>query len=1345
MLVLLAGVFTGSLQAQTGGDGAITGTVTDSSGAVVAKATVTATDVATGVATSRPTTSSGSYAISPLTPGTYTVSVTAKGFKTYTQEEVVVDALASVGLNVTMSVGSDTETVVVTAAPPELDTTNATQGGTIENNVYSELPILMGGSAPAVGEQRDPTQFSNLLPGAQVPPGGRSSIINGTAQRLGELYVDGIPTTNATAQGDNRPVFNIVPFESIDQINVVTAGVPAEYMGAGMENYSLKSGTNTFHGAVFEYIRNTAFDSWNWASKGATAQELVGGVLTAVPAPKPAEHQDEYGVTGGGPVRIPHLFDGRDKLFFYGSYDRDTYYAGVNPQVASVPTTLMREGNFSELLTGNNTAGINYPIYDPTTHAACTANSTNGPCRYAYGQTYAGTPGKAGNPTGTITNIIPSGEISPQAQYMVKFLPQPNVPSSTAGKSLITSNYQGGTPAFFNNHLYSVRGDYDISDRQKLFGAYSWGKRINNSISGAQAPLPAPFNNGTDADVGGWFAEVEHSYTITSNLVNEFKAGFIRFYSLTQNLGLNNPIYGATAIGITGLPTGQASTNFPLASWSGTNAETAWGGGTTSTAIDDSYAFIDNLQWVKGKHAVTMGFQYQFLDDNTDSADGFSLPFTLGWSTNETGQPSPETTLGVPTTTFVGSTGYSFASYMLGAVSTSGVTEQPFTVLGARYHPFAPYFQDDYKITPKLTLNLGIRWDYLPTYTEVQNRWSFLNPNITNPITGNLGVLQTAGNFASGGVSCNCSTPVNTYWKNWGPRLGFAYSITSKLVARGGYGVLYTHGGGTSGSNASAYQGTGQTGFTSSSSPIADSQAGPAFYLNTGNSLFGGSGYSITPPAPISATTPDVNVGNFVCSGQAITQCSGTSGTFAGTGSGVAYADPYLGDRAPEIDVYNFGVEYEVSHDLTVSVNYVGSQSHFLLVSGARGLQSGQIDPKYLALTNVGGTTGAVGGSTGGKNYLTTTATAANVAAAQTASGITLPIPYPGYTAAAAATTNAPGVATKASSVTIQHMLTWMPQYSGTTDTWGDVGNASYNAVQASVSKRLTHGLSFTVNYTYSKNLDDAGTFRSGYAIPASATASGKAWAQDREDRALSVNDVPNLLTVFGVYKLPFGKGGIGGSNGFVRALAGGWELSSIYQYGSGLPLVITGSNDPAVGAVGQGTAMPDVNPNFHGSPRINGKWGSGLTSKAIGGVAYIMGYIPVTSAGAGFGSTPAVPKTSTTAAIPEVDVPCAASTGPFCNPGAGMIGDAPRVAPFGLRIDGQGRLAGHVGRTFDITERWKFVFGADCQNILNHVSFGNNAQNVSVGQSVTSATFGQITVASSDSRDFQFSGRLTF
>jgi hypothetical protein len=1295
-------VFTFSVvtaSAQSGGNGAIEGTVADASGAVIPNADVTATNTATGVVTKRPSSSSGLYNLSPLLPGSYTLTVTAPGFSTFKQQNITVDALASVGLNVTLQTGAITDTITVSDAPPQLNTTDAALGGTIENSTYTALPLLISG-----GQQRDITQFSNLLPGAQVNPGGRSSIIGGTGQRVGELYVDGLPLTTASQQGDNRPVFNVIPLESIDQIKVVTSGYSAQYQGAGLENYNLKAGTNQFHGSVFAYVRNTLFDTWSFSSKpgGAnTVPKLINGVLTQVPGPKPGEHQIEYGYAVGGPILIPKIVNGHDKLFFYTTFDKFRSRLGANYTTSTVPTLNMRTGNFSELLTANG--GPGYILYDPTTQAACTANNGT-PCRYPYGQT----------PTGKVditkaTNIIPANQISPISQYMAKFLPAPV-------NSAITNNFISGVPSGYDNMLWSARVDYTISPRQTLSGSYSYGRRHAVPYTAAAAPgvSVVPYIVTTLSTIVGDISDIQHTFQITPNLVNQARFAFIYFGGppVGNITGTTAPsLYGLAASGITGLPPGQASDNAANLSFSGTNAPTSWVGNTPSTTNRSlTYEFLDNVNLVKGRHSMNFGGQIQWLENNADTADGPSTPTSLAFSTNETANLSGSS--------YLAGSGYSYASYLIGAVGSSGTTQQAFGVVGGRYRPGALYFQDDFKLTSKLTINAGIRWDYIPPYTESQDRWSFLNPNLTNAITGNAGELQFAGNRGAG-LSCQCRTPVQTYWKNFEPRVGFAYAVDAKTTFRGGYSLTYSHGGATGGASGAA-TGTGQTGF---STPISftDSTAGPAFYLNNNpgfsnqNANYGGANYVLPGTSPISTASQTLGTGFYVTG-------AGASG---GNGTGINYADPYIGSRAPQFSFFNFGMQREITKNMTISVDYVGSESHF--IGGAtniRGLYSGQLNPSYLPLGNVNCSTNATFAS-----CLTAPATTANLARVQAATGTALPVPYAGYTAAAALNTNA----------TIAHMLTWKPQYSGTSDFWGNyVANGSYNSFQVSLAERASHGLTFNVNYTYSQNTDDAGTQRSGYDIPANVIADGQFHRKNRIDRSISINDQPQNLSIFGVYNSTYNRNSLGGSNFIARTLLSGWQTSMIFQYSSGLPLPIVATCQSTQN-VGQGTCMPDTNPNFHGDVRTNGKWGSGVTAATLGTKSYLVGSNTTGSA------TSALPTTPGFGSGPNsTGLPCATSTGPFCNSGTYMIGDAPRF-PDGLRSMDNYRLNMALRRTFPLGHRAQFIFGVDGSNLTNHTTFGNNAGNNQINVNVNSAAFGTLNFASADSRDFQFSGRIQF
>jgi hypothetical protein len=1277
-------VFT--LRAQTAGEGAIRGTVTDSSGAAVPNATVTAMNNATKVPYTRTTSSDGLYAISPVLPGTYTVTVTAQGFQSYRQENLTVNALSVTPLNITLSIGLQTQQVTVTAAPPALETTSSTLGGVMENKDYTNLPIQMN------GQQRDPTAFATLMPGTQS--GTRAPVIGGTGNYLAEVYLDGMPTTTINQQGDNRVIFNAVPVEAVDQFQVVTSVPGAEYQGAGLMNFTVRSGGSQYHGTVADFVRARMFDTWGFATKALTVKNAQGQTVSA---PKPDEHQNELVGSVGGPIPFT-----RNKGFFFATYDRYHGRFGINPNTLTVPTAKMRQGDFSELLTTNSHGNTIGQIYDPTSEAVCTAHNTNGtPCRYQFGYGYGGIPGPNGNPVPTGSpNVIPQSELSPITQYMQQFLPDPT-------NSQITNNFLGGVPSGYDNWQFVTRLDFDLTSNQKLSYVLALGSRKNVPFTVGGTPpgvvLPVPYTAGGKALIKPVFTDIEHSIVITPRLVNQFKFGYTRFAQPIQSITDGIQQYMATSAGITNLPPGQASTELPGATFSSSTlfpqVQSPWtsngASGATQTTVPNAFTLVDNLQWVKGEHSMTFGVQLQWLQDNVAPLLGPSGILDMTYNANSTanfasGAQSLDLTKG----------GYSYASYLLGAVGGSpSIAIQPFSTTGGRYHPISPYFQDDWKVTKNLTLNLGLRWDYFPPFREVLDRWSFLNPTGINPATGNPGVLEFAGHRGAD-ISCNCSTPVHTYWKNFGPRIGFAYQPDPKSVVRGGFAIAYSHAGGTGG-RGGAGNGTGQLGFNVNATAPAEvttgATAGPSFYLNNSNYFqsaglantgFGGPGFVLPTPQAPSTASLILSTGNYV----------GSNGKFVSASSAPGYADPYLSGRAPEFIFYSLGIQHAITDRLTASADYVGTQSHFIVPgsSNIRGYWSNQLNPAYLA--GLGGVA-----ASDGTPILNAPATAANIAIAQQAMpGIAAP--YPGFAAAASINKSA----------TIAQMLTAFPQYSGVSDTWGqNSANISYNSFQFSLQQQPWHGLTYTLNYTYSKNIGDDGTFRSGFAIPAGAMSNGKAYRMDRIERSYTTIAMPQTLSAYGVYQLPFGKGGIGNDSWLVRTLAGGWQLSSIYTYHTGTPLAITWGGCTAPG---QGQCMPDLNPSFvgRGSARMNGSWGKGITAAQLGSTIQ---YIDPNSFSqpANFGSATKTP--------------------------VYKIGDAQRTAPWNLWGPSTWNSDASVRRTFHVTqERVHLVVEADCLNIANH----NTKGGINTAWGPGSSTFGTVGSASGN-RDWQFSGRINF
>jgi hypothetical protein len=637
--------------------------------------------------------------------------------------------------------------------------------------------------------------------------------------------------------------------------------------------------------------------------------------------------------------------------------------------------------------------------------------------------------------------------------------------------------------------------------------------------------------------------------------------------------------------------------------------------------------------------------------------------------------------------------------------------------LGGRYRPIAPYVEDSFKVTPKLTLDLGLRWDYLPPYREVKDRWTFLNPNINNGITGTPGQLQFAGNYGGSGVSCGCRTPVNTYWKNWGPRIGLAFQADDKTVFRIGFGEVFTAAGGVGGRGGAAV-GTGQTGFnvtaigpaevTTGSAAAPLGGVGPSFYLNNGaqftslgianTDLFGhGFVYPAIPTPNAAAQT--LNTGFYLNS----------AGKFV-TASTVAYPDPYFSSRAPELNFYNAGIQRAITKDMTLAVNYVGNESHFIINSGnipsgqngtLRGFWSNQLNPVYLAAL------GGVLDSTNTKPLLIAQATPANVAILQKhVSGANIPAFF--QSAAAASTT-----------ATIAQGLVAFPQYSGVSDTWGNVGNFSYNSLQITLLQRFAHGLSFNINYTYSKNIGDDGTIRSGFDIPAAAiSGGGQNWKQDRIDRSWTTVSTPQSLHAFGVYQLPFGKGHLGNDSMLVRALAGGWQLSGIYTYASGTPMAVVWNGCNSTTQPGQGQCMEDLNPAFLGkSARINGSYGGspqGNLASNLGKIQYV---------------DPNAFQTPRNIS--------ASSTQQY------LIGNAPRTRAWNLNNPGTQNLDTSVRRSFGLPREMALVFEVDCLNTWNKVTFAGP----SATWSANSATFGTISglASGTNPRDFQFAGHFNF
>lgn len=1285
VLLAVALLIPSGAKAQLAGTGAIAGTVTDSTGAIIPNATVTAMNVATGVKTVRTTTGAGDYTITPLGPGSYMVTVSAKGFETFVQQNVTVNALATTAVNIKLSIGAAEQTITVSTAPPVLETTDATLGAVMDNEMYSNLPLEMGAGGNA--DQRRATDFAYLMPGvSQTYVGNGNSTdaspsVNGgnPAGGVSEIYIDGINLPEADGIGDPRFTWTAFGVDAIDQFQVQTSGYSTQYGGQGVQNYSIKQGTNQFHGAVYEYLRNTSLDAWGFFDK---VPELIGtppagskcaynssaSSWCAPSGVKPGEHMNEYGIDLGGPIL-------KNKLFLFYNYGGYRYSAGPKPQAQTIPTAAMigyDAGSGASLgyadFSGYS-AATGYNIYDPATQTPNCQGTAASPCSRSQ----------------FASNQIPGSRISQPAAYINKLmLPY----EAQASQSAYSNNIVVGYPSGLSNWYTSGRVDYDISASNQLSAIIAFGRQASTgpNASGAKNALGPPFNTSQSYAPKTTVDVLKDTWTINPHLVNQFAVAYGRYISLSKTPN-EAPQFAASNLGLMNTPIGQASF-FPGITFSGEDNPQSEGGYSENQKTNNTYSLSDNLEWTRGNHNFTFGGQVVEVQFNYIKNLTYSSPMGYTFSGTETGEFSNPT----GSTSISSTTGSPVASYTLGAVDSSSVTVGV-PGLGSRWLNPSFWGQDDWKLNQKLTVNLGVRWDIFPPIHEVHNLFTWFNPNGENSVTGNKGTLAFAGGSSSDGYHMGMPNPSSTYFGNIAPRVGLAYQFDSKTVLRASYGFSFARGDWTSGSQSGS---PSTTGLTPSAAAPGGISGAPSFYwdgtaCSSGNADGVACGWtgSVAAPAPPAGGT---SLAEF---GTANTTSLGKAGV------GMTYWDPHYGQRTPEYINWTFGVERQLTHNMSVDISYVGSEGHFLSVSKAIGSHNNMLPEAMAALAGYNTNGLACSGSACTSPVLTAKATAANLAVAQSL-GFSPTNPY-----------NSANATYYASNSVYQYYVPF-PQFSGVSDTTSFVGNENWNALEISLRQRPARGLNFMINYTYSKSIDDLGTFRVG--------------DNQRLDRSISQGDMPQSVTGTAVYAVPAGKGHMWGDNWAWRAVASGWLLSGITSYHSGAPIALTGSGCGGSGILDQ--CMPSVISGQ--SSRINGGWGSHATAAPgsanyIGSIQYI---------------NPAAFTVATNTTKVPVGTSISSSSAQYTNVGQGpslyVPGNAPRVAALNLWSMGSYNVDLAVKRTFPIYHEAGLKLEADMLNATNHVVFNSPNATVNGGSS-----FGTLSKQSNLPRDFQLSARI--
>jgi len=772
--------------------GSILGTVTDASGAVLGGATVTLTNEGTAATLSTTVDSDGSYKFTPVRIGNYKITATSQGFQTTEQKNIAVNVGASVVVNFTLKPGAVTETVEVTTTTPVLETQDASVGQVVNSRNVNNLPL----------NGRNFTFLAQLSAGVNSPQadtrGNAASgafAANGSRPAQNNYLLDGIDNNSDTVDFLNGTNFVVLPpVDAIQEFKVQTTNFSAEYgrSGAAVLNATIKSGTNSFHGAGWEFFRNDKLDAADYF-------ERVGNTTK-----KGELRLNQFGVAIGGPVI-------KNKVFFFGDYEGLRRRQGA-PHTGSVPTDLERSSgytNFQEIITGQtgtqtDLLGRTMPtgtILDPATTRAVAGGFVRDP----FGTCPASTT------TYTLAacnlNILPAGRLDANAIKLLDLYPAPI-------NGALKSNFTTSPAISENRNAFDTRLDLNLSDKNQIFYRFSY-------VDDPQF-IPGIFGGVAD---GGGFQEgpqtalaqqsaLAWTHVFSPTLVNVARAGLNYLHTTRVSPAANDLSDLPGQFGISGIPQERENGGLPAFGIQGlqTLGSNAF---LPSDEVSSTFQVTDDFTKIYGKHTFKMGFEFQHVKFSTLQPPWSRGQFNFdGVYTNIPGaSPSSEntgiaqfllspiaSTVGGPD--FVGGPG---AQNSANAVFVSNIS---LTDNGKNY--YGSYINDDWKITPKLTVNLGLRWDFFGLVFEHHGAQANFVPG--GPPTGSALFLFPQGtnpaSFSTGCPTCFTDllakdgiTPVigNKYGKglgesqktNFAPRVGFAYQVTPKLVARGGFGMFY--------------------------------------------------------------------------------------------------------------------------------------------------------------------------------------------------------------------------------------------------------------------------------------------------------------------------------------------------------------------------------------------------------------------------------------------------------------------------------------------------------------------------------------------------------------------------
>ena len=1040
--------------------GSITGAVTDPAGAAIATAKIEARNVDNGSVFQAGTSTTGNYTLSQLPTGNYELTVTVSGFKKFIQQNIVVPVEQVVRVDVTLQVGNVSEAVTVTDAAPLLKTESGELSHNVATALADELPVLQIGQGQ--GGTRNPYMITNLLPGSSYAADSQVRI-NGMPSNTQSLRIEGQDATTGiytSLQSWTQP-----SVDAIQEVSIQTSNYAAEFgqAGGGVFNTTMKSGTNQLHGSGYAYVANEALNAGTPNTDAGTLNPANEGTHI-----RNRQRRVDYGFTLGGPVRIPKLYNGRDRTFFFFNFEQYreniVTYAGTTAGIKTVPTLQMRQGNFSQVLgttsIGTNQLGaqlFNNQIFDP-----CSTTTVNG--------IRTRTP----FPNNTIplgaASCFGSSYLDPVAAKYQAFMPLPT-------NSNLFQNYNVTYATPKHQTIPSFKIDQNLSSKAKLSGYYGYTSIQNPNVDG----MPFPITSSRGTDIATQTIRLNFDYTVRPTMLLHIGTGLLytNYIEQTQPLGSQYDVLGYFGLAGTGTTQVMPTTN------AGSISDGAYGGyaqqmGPSTKIQIQNYKPTANvsLTWVKSNHTYKFGAEF-VADAYVNTSLTYAAPW-INYSANETADPAAQ---GQPLTGGTAS-GFSYASFLLG-MADNGYTSVPNrTRLGRNAEAW--FIQDSWKVTRRFTLDYGLRYDFQTYLKEHDGEQGNLGYTTPNPIAGGLpgGTIFEA--------TCKCVFSHNYPWA-YGPRLGAAYQITPKTVLRLGAGISYTR---TPADNYQSYA-------VASNTPYQSPQYGTQAYLLR-NGL------------PYHVVFPNFDPGQLPYGGVPANLLNNL--------------DRHAGWPGRTFQWSAF-LQREITRNVVVEVGYVGNRGAWFQA--------------YLAKNDNSLTAQSLAGD------------GLNLASAADRTLLNSPISSPLAIQRGYGRQPYPLFPT---SLNVFQTLLPFPEYTSMIYLWSPLGSTWYDSMQAKVTKRLSHGLDLSGNFTWAKQLEDG--------VESDPLGSGT--ENDVFNRAnnkdLSANDQPFLLVVSGTYTTPKW-----GDHKFVSRIVRDWQTGVVLRYSSGLPVTLPTSVNQLATVLGSG------------------------------------------------------------------------------------------------------------------------------------------------------------------------------